>query len=159
VSASVELSWDELQRAASHGVHRYLTAVERGLVDNVRVTDRNNLTAHVVGAWGECAAAKALGAWWPRDNLNPDGGKPDVGPFHVRSTTRGGGRLIVYRADADAEPFLLVTMRLPRFRLVGWCYGCEAKSEEWWAQREGFRPAFYVPQHVLRPLDEWNARA
>ena len=151
--ADVHLSWPELRRAAHVGIDRYVRALaqRRTLQHGESPDDWQN---HVVGAWGECVIAKTTGHYWPVDNDRPDRGAADVGPLHVRTAQIATGRLILHDEDDGDAPFILVVLvRLPRFRIVGWCYGRDGKVPGYWETFTG-RPAYFVPQSALRPIGE-----
>jgi hypothetical protein len=110
---------------------------------------RDDFQLHVIGAWGEAVIAKATGIYWAGDLGAPDRGAPDVGRFHVRATLRPDGRLILHPDDHDDAPYVLVVpQRLPRFCIVGWCYGRDGKQAAYWENSNG-RPAFFVPWSAL----------
>jgi hypothetical protein len=56
--------------------------------------------------------------------------------------------------DQDELPFVLVHPEAPKFHLMGWCYGHEGKQQKYWADKQrSDRPAFFVPQTDLRPIE------
>jgi hypothetical protein len=115
----------------------------------------DDITAHIVGAWGELALAKQTGRYWAGDLGRPDRGAPDVGPFHVRTGTARDCRLILRDPDHDDGVFVLVVPAgLPRFRVVGCCYGWEGKDPAYLFGPNGRPGAYFVPVEVLRPLPD-----
>jgi hypothetical protein len=149
----VRLPIGELQRAGHHGLTRHARALynRNAPAHGVAVDDWR---AHVLGAWGECVVARVTDHYWPTD-VGPDRGSPDVGPWHVRTRAHADDELIIRERDADGGPFVLVVLvRLPVFRIVGWCYGHEGKRAEWWTDHgNGRPPAYFVPHTPLRPFD------
>jgi hypothetical protein len=111
--------------------------------------------AQITGACGEAALAKMLGQWWSgnMDKL----GLADVGKLQVRTTPRDDGRLIVHPEDDDDHVFVLVTGVAPRLDVRGWIVCADAKLDEYWTDPKTGRPAFFVPQSVLRPVGELAA--
>jgi hypothetical protein len=112
------------------------------------------LHEETVGACGEIAVGKYLGAWFV----------PSVNTFHrvpdclenveVRSTDIMDGSLIVRDNDADDRRFILALVEGERVQLAGWIDGAEAKREEWKRNPNGYRLAWFVPQGALRPMGE-----
>ena len=152
VAELVDLSWPELRLAGHVGIDRFVRARARQLAPAGGV-ERDDWHADVVGAWGEFVVAKTTGTYWA-DVGGPDRHAPDVGRYHVRTTQRADDRLILRAADPDDEPYVLVVpVRLPRFRIVGWCYGYEGKLDEYLEAPCGRPSAWFVPQHVLRPFE------
>lgn len=155
----VRLSWSELRRAGHVGIDRYVRVLAARHSTDAYVPDHPEWEAHVLGAWGECVVAKVTDCYWIGDLGRPDGGAGDVGSMHVRTAARSDRKLILHDDDVDDEPFILVVpLRLPQFRIVGWCYGREGKLPVYWETFTG-RPAYFVPQDVLRPLSELRALA
>jgi hypothetical protein len=95
-----------------------------------------------------CAAAKALGVVW---NMTGDGfDQGDVGThIEVRHSTRPNAGLIVRGKDRPGRVFVLVTGKLPAYRLCGWKGVENARRPEY-----RWRDAWRVPQSALRPVEE-----
>ena len=104
------------------------------------------------GALGEQALAHWLGVSW-------DGGKrgdKDVaGRYQVRTTSWPSGHLCLHREDADEDVVVLVlTHAAPRCILRGWIIARDGKVPGVWGSLKPGRPAFNVPQSMLRPMHE-----
>jgi hypothetical protein len=148
----VPLTWREVRQAALAGIDRNIYAHDRRLRDRERVPDEiatphTGWQVHVVGMLGECAVAKALNQYWPREF---DAG--DVSLLQVRSTTYTDGHLIVYDYNPDDAAFILVTGAAPNLRISGWIEGRAAKQRKWWHEKER-GSAFFVPQMALQPVE------
>ena len=77
----------------------------------------------------------------------------DVADWQVRSTRGPTNRLIVHKTDHDDKRYILVRADLPRFVLVGWILGRDAKRDEWWTDPTGKgRWAYFVPASALHPM-------
>lgn len=153
----------ELILGALVGVFRRVDCIVRGRENRARgiEKDGNQWTRDVEGALAEIAAAKVLDAFWLGAASSagwrepkPDGG--DVARVQVRCRIADPDdlekRLIVQRRDRDDEAFLLVVGRAPAYRVAGWLPGADAKQPEWLADPGGYGPAWFVPQHALRPI-------
>lgn len=149
----VRLTWAELRAAAYLGIDRYVRNSANGRHNSYGL-DTEAWREHVLGAWGECVVAKVTDTYWLGGDARPDGGAADVGRLHVRTRGRADYDLLLWDDDADAEPFVLVVpMRLPCFRVIGWCLAGDGKRSEY--RRTDLRhPAYFVPQSVLRPISE-----
>jgi hypothetical protein len=91
----------------------------------------------------------------------------DVGDSQVRHTRYAHGRLMIQPEDNDEQIFILAVGTLPRYRVVGWLRGGEAKQPHWWTtQINGAplpNPCWAVPQPALCPMppvlvSRWRAR-
>lgn len=105
---------------------------------------------HIEGALGELAVAKLLNVFWSGNLGKLHVG--DVGRLEVRTRSRDTYDLPVYAEDMDAACFVLVVGLAPRFRVVGWIRGEDAKRPEWWGDPANDRPAFFVPQAALHSM-------
>lgn len=147
----VRLSWAEVQRAACIGVARHFTARAKGRQNNGEWT-AGEWTSDVLGAWGECAVAKAAGLYWPIDDNEPDGAGPDVGDWHVRTRSKANDELGIKPKDRDEDRFVLVVqLQVPTFRIVGWCFAHEGRRDEYAMVAKGQR-TYFVPHRQLRPF-------
>ncbi len=102
----------------------------------------------------ECSLAEiAVSRWrnryWNGAAFSLAGPGSDAGSAQVRWTEHASGHLIVYTEDKDDDPFVLVTGAGRIKRIVGWCWGREAKEDRFW--REDVRcPSWWVPQSYLK---------
>lgn len=149
----VELNWHEVSLAAGAGCKRYVHALAKGRSDTYGfdAAHGGGWSIHIEGACAELAVAKATRSYWEPVWADLDDQRDDVGGWHVRSTPRRNGSLIVHPPDPDDGRFVLVTGAAPRFRIAGWIVGREAKRLEFWRTDTG-RPAFFVPQSALQPF-------
>jgi hypothetical protein len=154
----VRLSEYETLVGAQVGMMRNIQSIKSGKVDFVGGPPEGiGWNIHVEGACGEMAVAKAFGVYWnPTVNTYQDGG--DVGDeWQVRTRSRDDYELYVRPRDLEKKadkPFILVTGAAPRFRIVGWMIGKDAKRDKWWQMHGGKPGAWFVPQSCLRPLGE-----
>lgn len=107
------------------------------------------LEEEVVGAAGEIAVAKSVGAFHI-GSVNTFHRVPDVlGNLEVRATSREDGCLIVRDNDPDDRPYVLVVGEAPNLRIAGYCWGADAKRDEFLRNPHGHRLAWFVPQSSL----------
>ena len=113
------------------------------------------LDIHLLGAAGEVAVASYLGL---KEHLFKETeakrGSDDL-PGNIDVKTRSNARydLIVQRQSDPNKKFVLVTIQNRQTLLHGWCYGREAITEIYWADPARGRPAYFVPQSALRPME------
>lgn len=84
-------------------------------------------------------------------------GEVDVGGlFEVRSIARERDRLIIHESDKDALPYILVRPEPGvGVHLLGWIFAKDGKQPAYLTDPTGERPpAYFVPQHKLRPMEE-----
>jgi hypothetical protein len=75
-------------------------------------------------------------------------------PVEVRSTSHEGGCLLLHPKDKDDNIFVLLTGVAPNFKIRGWLYAKDGKNENYWMDIVGRRPAYFVPQEALKPIEE-----
>src|SRR5262245_42023430 len=144
----VTLDWYELMLATACGGLREFEAQRLGAQHDPPL-DANGRgeTNHVVGACAELAVAKFLHSYWFA-GINCFG-EPDVWPnVEVRYTFKKDGGLFVRQRDKDDRPYVLVRGAIPRFEIVGWIMGRDAKQECWYrVTHRG--PCYIVSASVL----------
>ena len=153
----VELSPSEVYLSSLIGVRRRVASTSKGYSERNganRLSEAEAWFANVVGAQGEMAAAKALGAYWPA-LVNASKGDPDIEPhWQVRALARHDYDLIVRDNDRDDHRYILVTGSGPQFTVHGWIMGADAKRPEWLRDRGGRNmPCYWVPQAALTPIE------
>ena len=110
----------------------------------------------IQGALAEFIVAKYTGRFW--DGSLGAYHAADVGRLQVRSSPRDDASLCLHPADADEEAFVLVTGAAYTWTIHGWTYARDGKRPDYWGDPTGRnRPAFWVPQHDLRPLADLPA--
>lgn len=113
----------------------------------------DGLAAHLLGCYGEIAAACVLGREWD-GSVDTFKARPDVGRAEIRTRSRADYDLIVREDDADERPFLLVNgaEAPPWLEVVGWIWGYEAKRPAWRRAYGGREAAYFVPRSELRAI-------
>ena len=109
---------------------------------------------HLQGCLGELAFAKGTGRYWSGAGCDYHS-DDDVGHIQVRTSKLPHGHLLVRPTEGhEDKPWVLVVGEFPTFHVIGWCFGREAKREEWLRSPNGRPPAYFVPQKSLRPVLE-----
>jgi hypothetical protein len=152
----IPLTLPELSTALNAAWMRIVASAAAGL--NHRSTYSRPMVRRIheefIGACGELAVAKAAGVFF-LPSVNTFHRVPDcLGDCEVRSTDLSDGSLIVRDNDSDDRKFVLAIVADDTVRLVGWLTGAEAKKQEWLRDPDGRRPAWFVPQSSLRPIEE-----
>jgi hypothetical protein len=149
---TITLTSSEMMIAAICGVMRQITNLRDGRRDAYGCQKDGAWQIHIEGACGEMAVARYLGVYYNGNigNLRAS----DAGRVQVRTRSRDNYDLIVHPEDNDNVPFVLVTGTAPTYILRGWLLGIDAKQKEYWIDPAGGRPAYFVPQHYLNPMDE-----
>lgn len=150
MSVVVELSRDEMMWAAQGGCLRYIDAQLKRRQENFSHWDPWG--RDILGCLAECAVAKYKNAYWTPCHDRPHG-VADLGTDkQVRSSPNPRSPLTIYKTDKSDHSFLLVITQPPKFTLVGWMHGKDAKQPQYWKDTNVNAPAFFVPQADLRPL-------
>lgn len=147
----VNLTSYEMMIAAQVGVTRQISNLQKGRKDFYGAKERDGWRMHIEGCMGEMAVAKALGLFWNGDI--GDLGAPDVDGLEVRTSSRLDGDLIMHPRDKDNAYYILVTGVNGRYQIHGYIEGRYGKNEKYWSDPAGGRPAFFVPQSVLNPIE------
>jgi hypothetical protein len=162
----VSLTLAESRVVANVGLERELTNRFLQRPTTYGNEGEDNWTGHVEAAASEYVVAKIAEVPWINQNVrnlrNAKGEKiPDLLTFiEVRWRSREDWDLLAHPEDPDDRALVLVTGRIPKFTIRGWMWARDAKNRErFWddpSKRAGkkSRPAFFVPQRVLRPFDE-----
>ena len=147
---AVRLDPAEALRVVIVGAQRQLASVYAGRTPGHRF-DGDPWAAHIEGAAGEYAAAKALGIHWP-GHVDAFDQVPDLAPqpWDVR-TAAPGRRLIVHPEDPDDRLSILVLGSMPDYQVVGYMRNRDAKDRRWWDDPAGGRPAYFIPADRLQP--------
>jgi hypothetical protein len=108
----------------------------------------------VEGACAEIAAYKSVGRYWSPSisKLKEEGG--DGGPWDVRRRSEEWHDHLIRDNDPQDRPHILVIGRAPRFWVVGWLWGHEARRDEWRKSYGGREMAWFVPKGELRDMAE-----
>jgi hypothetical protein len=145
----VTLTSYELALGAFAGSMRQVENVKRGRRASYGAGHDNDWQLNIEGVLGEMALAKFLGIYWSGKGefRGPDLG----GEIEVRTNARDNGDLILHPKDLDDRPFWLLTGRSGSYVVRGWLLARDGKRPEYWRDPVGGRPAFFVPQSVLKP--------
>jgi hypothetical protein len=149
-------SW-EMMMGAQAGVMRRVENIQHG-AQHKHGGERkgNDWQLAIEGALGEMALAKYLGLYWSgkgRYRAHDVGG---VGPgsplgYEVRTRSREDYDLILHPEDPDDRIVWLVVGKSGAYTVKGWIKAGDGKKDEYWKDPAGDRPAYFVPQNVLRP--------
>ena len=148
----VTLEYYEVAQAAHVGQLRNLSAMSRGY--ETKIPGRE-WQAHIEGACGEIAVAKAAGKYWGGSiNTFKDGGDIASTGWEVRTRSSHDHDLIIRDSDPDGRVFILVTGLSPTFRIHGWIKSEDAKREEWRKDYGGHGLAYFLPQKLLKKWED-----
>lgn len=159
-AVAITLTWPEMYLASHAALMRRIGNMRRCIRGKYGAPEDE-------GAWepdffscqGEMATAKYLNLFW--SGTVGLYGSVDVGGesgVETRTRRKHWHQLILHPDDKDDRPHVLVSAHNPpTFQLVGWIYGGDGKLQKFWSDPAGGRPAFFVPQEELRPIDELKA--
>ena len=113
------------------------------------------LDIHLLGAAGEVAVASYLGL---KEHLFKETeakkGSDDLpGGIDVKTRSKASYDLIVQRQSDPNRKFVLVTIESQQTLIHGWCYGKDAMQSQFWKDPARGRPAYFVPQSALHPME------
>lgn len=155
MALDLPLTMAEFAVAVQSAMTRMLISTGQGInhASTYKRTWVERLQEETVG----CCAELALGKLIDRYMI------PEVGTFHnkpdclhdieVRATARLDGRLIVRDNDALDRRYVFCTVTGNTVTFVGWMYGHEAKKPAYENNPNNYRPAWFVPQSVLRSME------
>lgn len=155
---NVTLNHTEAEICEELAEKRYKNNRKENVV-NLKVSDQPWKEVELDGLGAEFAVAKAL-------NIYPDfiisaraGGVELVARNHaridVKQTKYPDGRLLslITKKDEDIDVFVLVTGRMPKYRIVGWCFSEELLVDENIVDL-GYGPTYALTQDKLRPFSK-----
>jgi hypothetical protein len=149
---AVTLTDYELVQAATTGMLRQVSAIKREYNSAIKGKEWQ---AHIEGACGEVAVAKAMGRYWGGSvNTFKSGGDLDGTGWEVRTRSEHDYDLIVRDDDPDDRVFILVTGIAPDYQVRGWMKAADAKRQEWRKDYGGHGAAFFVPSECLREMGD-----
>lgn len=115
------------------------------------------LDIHLLGAAGEVAVASYLGL---KEHLFKETeakrGSDDLPGIDVKTRSKASYDLIVQRQSDPNRKFVLVTIESQQTLIHGWCYGKDAMQNQFWKDPARGRPAYFVPQNFLCPMESIN---
>jgi hypothetical protein len=145
----VVLNKNEIYIAAIVGIRRNITSMDSSSCNEVKNKDFGWHT-DIEAACAELALAKGLGVYW--DYSVNTFKKPDVGYRQCRHAQELNKKLIVRPKDKELDNFWLVLGTTPKFKIVGWIFGSEAKTEKYaYKGFNGMPDCWMVPQDALTP--------
>lgn len=150
---TIILTRSEMVMAASVGCHRRLESVFEGRKNN-RIDDiKTAWTVDIEGAAAELAFCKFRNKYWTGSVGSFKGADVDK-DIQVRQTVYDNGSLIVRDDDNQFDYYVLVTGYMPKFKVVGWLRGMDARKD-CWREDPGSRkkPCFKVPQAALKRFE------
>lgn len=154
---TAQLAPREMVQGAFVGMMRQVSKIQKGSrgrygIDN----DEFGWQAAIEGCLGEMVVAAYLNVYWAGAAYDT----PDVaGWLEVKTRRSHDFELTLHKQSRDDLPFVLVTGANGSYRIHGWIYGRDGKRPEYWKDPSGDsgkrkRPAFFVPQKALLPLEE-----
>lgn len=150
---------DEWKMAIGVAADRQLSAIKKDLKDSVNKKKHwvDDLTYHAYGVIGELAAAKVLGLTFT-GSVDTFRSESDLaGKVEVRFRSNPAWQLIVRDNDKDDSKYLLTRGVPPgAVEVVGWIMGRDAKKQEWLHTYGNLRPAYFVPDSALIPVEKIN---
>lgn len=158
MSMPVELEWYEAEQAIFVGAQREAEARMKGLKHRPK-TGSDPLENHIESAGAEKAVGKLLNLDW-HASVNTFGeGCADVGESIEVRYRRNLYDLIVRDHDPEDRIYVLVWGEMPKYVVMGWMWGSDAKKPEFRANHGDHGPAFFVPAKHLHPVEELTYRS
>jgi len=155
----VNISTQEMGIAMQVAYSRWKESTEKGRQDSLYKKEfwLDGFAAHLQGACGEIAVAKALNIY-PYLHVNQFSGmKSDLpGDIEVRCRSNSDHDLIIRDSDPHDRKYVLVRGGPPQMNVVGWSYGREHCVDEYRKDWGGFGEAWFIPANVLREIEDIN---
>jgi hypothetical protein len=148
---------EERQAAMEEGARRQRVNEEKGLRgrNNGPRFGKKALDVHLLGAAGEMAVASHLGLKHELyRETEAKRGSCDLPGIDVKTRSKHCRDLIVQKRESPEKLYVLVTIEKGTTLIHGWCKGEDAMKDEYWADYAGGRPAYFMPQSKLRPMEE-----
>lgn len=153
----VRLSYAELIEAGLTATLRDVDNLKKGVSGRYGapgVGEEGADKINILGVQAEKAVAKALNLYWS-GSVGNHAARDVGGLIDVRARSEDWHDLPIHPKDVDDVPYVHVFNDAPCFRLVGWIFAAEGKKPGYWGDpSRKNRPAFWVPQIVLRPMSD-----
>lgn len=152
---SIKLTYSEMQVACLIASQRQIQNMKfkaKGAHGNT-FSDMDSFSKHVMGCIGEMAAAKYLNKYWCGAIGDYNAG--DVGNYQVRSTMYKKDTRLILHPEDEGEAWVLALVNADcSCDLLGWTDAKSGKNKDYWCDygKTG-RPAFFVPQSALQPME------
>ena len=157
---TISLTADDFSVACHLAAERTIESLRQNRTDTLYdKTWDHAYHIHLLGSCGEIALAKFLWTYpqWTVCEFSGMRSDLSLGPFNVevRHRSRHDWDLKVVEKDPDERVYVLTTGLPPDITVVGWLYGYEAKLPEYLKDYgEHGKPAYFIPQDRLRPIEE-----
>jgi hypothetical protein len=152
----ITLTEEELEQASSEATRRQSANEALGLRgrNGGPSSGAKAYNIHLLGAMGEMAVASYLNLkQYLFLDQKPRRDSDDLPGIDVKTRSRHHYDLIVQKNENPSKKFVLVTIQDDEIAIRGWCYGADAMVEDFWADPARGRPAYFVPQSKLRPIE------
>lgn len=148
----VTLEWYECEQAIFVGARREAEAIRQN-IEAPPHSEQPSILNHIQSGGAEKAVAKQLNLNWNASINTFANGVADVGE-RIEVRWRRERDLIVREKDHNDRFFVLVRGDLPRYEIIGWIRGKDAKQPEFWINPGGHGWAWFVPEDHLKPVSE-----
>jgi hypothetical protein len=152
-------SEEERKQAMEEGQRRQSVNEAKGLRGRNRGAARGDkaLEIHLLGAAGEMAVGSFLGLkHLLYQESEAKRSSDDLPGIDVKTRSKRSYDLIVQRQSDPDKKFVLVTIENQQTLIHGWCYGKDAMQDRFWKDPARGRPAYFVPQDFLYPMESIN---
>jgi hypothetical protein len=147
---------EERQAAMDEGMRRQAVNEAKGLRGRNGGASFGDkaLDIHLLGAAGEMAVASYLGMKHELyKEVEAKRGSDDLPGIDVKTRSKSRYDLIIQKSEDPDKKFVLVTIENQQTFLHGWCYGHQGMDAQYWADPARGRPAYFVPQSALHPME------
>jgi hypothetical protein len=147
---------EERQAAMDEGMRRQAVNEAKGLRGRNGGASFGDkaLDIHLLGAAGEMAVASYLGMKHELyKEVEAKRGSDDLPGIDVKTRSKSRYDLIIQKSEDPDKKFVLVTIENQQTFLHGWCYGHQGMDARYWADPARGRPAYFVPQSALHPME------
>lgn len=154
----VRLTKDEIRFADSVGraFHDQAKKRNRQPRNGAPIDDHEALAIHILGARCEYAGKLYCDpVVWHTEILDDVRNTADLEDWiDIKGIEKSHYRLMVQKDDQENWAYFLVDGTLhPLYKMIGWCWGHEAKQKQYWDDPKGGRPAYFVPRTapIMKP--------
>jgi len=153
----IKLKNSEVLNAAILGSIRNIQSWKQAVDKHGANTEKDGWQLNIMACLSEMAWAKLLNLYYNASIGNYQ--DADVnGYYQLRSSSiayRHNACLRIHKADDDDKPYILSLVGVNQVIFPGWLWGYEGKKDQYWCDKWGVgRPAFFIDQSNLKPIDE-----
>lgn len=149
----IKFTLSEVELSINAGILRRKECIRKGNQNSGYGKEKTGVwDADIEGAGAELAFFKYKHLYW-EGVVNNFKGPDALSNIQIRNTTLDRGKLIFRDDDNKEHYYILITGRIPYFKIRGFMLGKDTIRDQWVYAPNEQKPAWFVPQENLIDID------